>query len=263
MTSETRSSLAFMSSETRAPVPLLYRRRSTDDINNLATVSSSLLPAFGTVVGEGSLHLRKYVIAPYDRRYRWWLTFLVVLVVYSAWSSPFELAFKKMATGSLLPIDLAVAAFFAVDIVLTFFVAYLDKSTYLLVDNHKNIALRNKQMASSSTNNTNFTFKPRFCNCGRIAVLRIVQTNANGNKGRAYFVCPRKYFTNNHYNYFRWFADDDDDDDITASTSTNAGPRTDSTTEEINDLRTRVGEHDRRLQRMEKMFKAMTYVIVF
>ncbi|THG07684.1 hypothetical protein TEA_009633 [Camellia sinensis var. sinensis] len=142
MTSETRSSLAFMSSETRAPVPLLYRRRSTDDINNLATVSSSLLPAFGTVVGEGSLHLRKYVIAPYDRRYRWWQTFLVVLVVYSAWSSPFELAFKKMATGSLLPIDLAVDAFFAVDIVLTFFVAYLDKSTYLLVDNHKNIALR-------------------------------------------------------------------------------------------------------------------------
>ncbi|CAL5440487.1 unnamed protein product [Camellia sinensis] len=142
MASETRSSLAFMSSETRAPVPLLYRRRSTDDINNLATVSSSLLPAFGTVVGEGSLHLRKYVIAPYDRRYRWWQTFLVVLVVYSAWSSPFELAFKKMATGSLLPIDLAVDAFFAVDIVLTFFVAYLDKSTYLLVDNHKNIALR-------------------------------------------------------------------------------------------------------------------------
>ncbi|CAL5325071.1 unnamed protein product [Camellia sinensis] len=112
-------------------------------------------------------------------------------------------------------------------------------------------------MASSSTNNTNFTFKPRFCICGSIAVLRIVRTNANGNKGRAYFVCPRKYFTNNHCNYFRWFTDDDDDndDDITASTSTNAGPRTGSTTEEINDLRTRVGEHDRRLQRMEKMFK--------
>lgn len=73
---------------------------------------------------------------------RWWQTFLVVLVVYSAWVSPFELAFKKVATGSLLPVDLVVDAFFAIDIVLTFFVAYLDKGTYLLVDNHKKIALR-------------------------------------------------------------------------------------------------------------------------
>lgn len=63
-------------------------------------------------------------------------------MVYSAWSSPFELAFKKVATGSLLPVDLAVDAFFAIDIVLTFFVAYLDKSTYLLVDNHEKIAMR-------------------------------------------------------------------------------------------------------------------------
>lgn len=111
-------------------------------MKNLASVSSSLLPAFGTVVGEGSAPLRKYVIAPYDRRYRWWQTFLVVLVVYSAWSSPFELAFRNVATGSLLRVDLVVDAFFAMDIILTFFVAYLDKSTYLLVDEHKRIATR-------------------------------------------------------------------------------------------------------------------------
>lgn len=67
---------------------------------------------------------------------------MVVLVVYSAWASPFELAFKRVATGSLLPVDLVVDAFFAVDIILTFFVAYLDKSTYLLVLDHKKIALR-------------------------------------------------------------------------------------------------------------------------
>lgn len=73
---------------------------------------------------------------------RWWQTFLVVLVVYSAWASPFELAFGKIATGSLMPVDLAVDALFAVDIIITFFVAYLDKSTYLLVDDHKKIALR-------------------------------------------------------------------------------------------------------------------------
>ncbi|KAJ6862391.1 potassium channel KAT3 [Populus alba x Populus x berolinensis] len=60
----------------------------------------------------------------------------------TAWASPFELAFKKAATGGLLPVDLVVDAFFAADIVLTFFVAYLDTSTYLLVDDHKKIAAR-------------------------------------------------------------------------------------------------------------------------
>ena len=67
---------------------------------------------------------------------------MVVLVIYSAWASPFELAFRKVATGSLMPVDLVVDAFFAIDIVINFFVAYLDKSTYLLVDDHKKIALR-------------------------------------------------------------------------------------------------------------------------
>ncbi|XP_011019695.1 PREDICTED: potassium channel KAT3-like isoform X2 [Populus euphratica] len=131
------------SSETRSPLSLLFRRRSSGDIRkNLASVSSSLLPAFGIDVDDGYLHLKKYVIAPYDRRYRWWQTFLVVLVVYSAWASPFELAFKKAATGGFLPVDLVVDAFFAADIVLTFFVAYLDNTTFLLVDDHKKIALR-------------------------------------------------------------------------------------------------------------------------
>ncbi|KAD3641723.1 hypothetical protein E3N88_30947 [Mikania micrantha] len=39
-------------------------------------------------------------------------------------------------------VDLVVDLFFAIDIILTFFVAYLDKSTYLLVDDHKKIAMR-------------------------------------------------------------------------------------------------------------------------
>ncbi|KAL7185736.1 hypothetical protein ACSBR2_027655 [Camellia fascicularis] len=114
--------------------------------------------------------------------------------------------------------------------------------------------------------NTNLNLKPRFCNCGRIASVRVVRTNANGNEGRVYFVCPRRYTSNDHCNYFKWFThddDDDDDDDITSSIRANAGPRTDSRTEEINDVRTRLDEHDRRLQRIEKILKAMSYVIVF
>ncbi|MCL7036347.1 hypothetical protein MKW94_018384 [Papaver nudicaule] len=125
-----------------APAPSMLARRRSGEINNLATLSSSILPAFGTVVDGNYLDLKKFIIAPYDRRYRWWQLFLVVLVLYSAWSSPFELAFDKVATGSLLPVDLVVDGFFAIDIVLTFFVAYLDRTTYLLVDDRKKIAVR-------------------------------------------------------------------------------------------------------------------------
>lgn len=71
-----------------------------------------------------------------------WELLLVILVGYSAWASLFELAFEKAADGAIPTIDLVVDFFFAVDIVLTFFVAYLDTSTYLIVDDHKLIARR-------------------------------------------------------------------------------------------------------------------------
>lgn len=76
--------------------------------------------------------------------YRLWQTFFMLLVVYSAWASPFEMAFKNATTRTLMFIDLVVDDFFTSDIVLTFFVAYLDKSTYLLVDDHKKITERYK-----------------------------------------------------------------------------------------------------------------------
>lgn len=45
-----------------------------------------------------------------------------------------------MPQGLLSVIDNVVNGFFAVDIVLTFFIAYLDKTSYLLVDEPKKIA---------------------------------------------------------------------------------------------------------------------------
>lgn len=71
---------------------------------------------------------------------RTWETFLVLLVFYTAWVSPFEFGFLKKPEAPLSITDNVVNGFFAVDIVLTFFVAYLDKATYLLVDNPKQIA---------------------------------------------------------------------------------------------------------------------------
>lgn len=68
--------------------------------------------------------------------------FLILLVVYSAWVCPFEFAFLKYMPNALFLVDNIIDGFFAIDIVLTFFVAYLDHKSYLLVDNPKRIAAR-------------------------------------------------------------------------------------------------------------------------
>lgn len=66
----------------------------------------------------------------------------MLLVFYTAWVSPFEFGFLDRPRVPLAVIDNVVNAFFAVDIVVTFFVAYLDKTTYLLIDNPQLIAKR-------------------------------------------------------------------------------------------------------------------------
>ncbi|WOL00363.1 hypothetical protein Cni_G09076 [Canna indica] len=103
------------------------------------SLSSGILPSLGARSNR-KLKLRRFIISPYDRRYRAWETFLVILVVYIAWVSPFEFGFLEKSKGVLALLDNIVNAFFAVDIFLTFFVAYLDRTTYLLVDNRKQIA---------------------------------------------------------------------------------------------------------------------------
>lgn len=71
-----------------------------------------------------------------------WELFLAVLVVYTAWVVPFEFGFLDEPMLGLSISDNIVNVFFIADIVLRFFVAYLDKSTYLMVDDRKRIALR-------------------------------------------------------------------------------------------------------------------------
>lgn len=73
---------------------------------------------------------------------RAWQIFLVVLVVYTAWVSPFEFGFLEKPATPLAIFDNIVNGFFAIDIILTFFVAFLDKNTYLLVDDRRLIAFR-------------------------------------------------------------------------------------------------------------------------
>ncbi|OAY85139.1 Potassium channel KAT3 [Ananas comosus] len=70
-----------------------------------------------------------------------WEMFLILLVVYSAWICPLEFAFLRYLPSTLFLVDTVVNGFFAVDIILTFFVAFLDRKSYLLVDDPKRIAI--------------------------------------------------------------------------------------------------------------------------
>ncbi|GLT97644.1 hypothetical protein SLE2022_151990 [Rubroshorea leprosula] len=109
-----------------------------DDLNTLAV---DILPSLGaTARSNRKVQLRRWIVSPFDPRYRFWDSFLMVLVYYTAWVSPFEFAFLERPEMPLSVLDNFVNAFFAIDIVLTFFVAYLDKATYLLIDDPKKIA---------------------------------------------------------------------------------------------------------------------------
>lgn len=93
---------------------------------------------FPGLVGMDDVQL----ILSFSHSFRAWEMFLVILVIYSAWISPFEFAFLTYKEDALFIIDNIVNCFFAIDIFLTFFVAYLDSQSYLLVDSPRKIAIR-------------------------------------------------------------------------------------------------------------------------
>ncbi|KAL1213735.1 Potassium channel KAT2 [Cardamine amara subsp. amara] len=112
-----------------------------DTFKHSSFLSADLLPSLGARINQ-STKLRKHIISPFDPRFRAWEIWLVILVIYSAWICPFEFAFITYKKDALFIIDNIVNGFFAIDIILTFFVAYLDSHSYLLVDNPKKIAIR-------------------------------------------------------------------------------------------------------------------------
>ncbi|KAF5475148.1 hypothetical protein F2P56_006987 [Juglans regia] len=103
--------------------------------------SSDLLPSLGARINQATT-LRRCIVSPFSPRYRAWQMLLVVLVIYSAWICPFQFAFLPYKQDALFIFDNIVNGFFAIDIILTFFVAYLDNQSYLLVDDPKKIAVR-------------------------------------------------------------------------------------------------------------------------
>ncbi|KAJ1438273.1 RmlC-like jelly roll fold [Sesbania bispinosa] len=108
------------------------------------SLTGILLPSLGATAARESRRpkLCRFIISPSNHHYKLWQKFLVVLVFYTAWVCPFEFGFLENSKGALAITDNIVNALFLVDIVLTFFVAYLDKYSYVLIDNRKLIAWR-------------------------------------------------------------------------------------------------------------------------
>ncbi|CAI0375283.1 unnamed protein product [Linum tenue] len=114
---------------------------------SLSGLSKIVLPPLGASgqIYQNPQVSRGWIISPMNSRYRCWETFMVLLVAYVAWVYPFEIAFLKSAPAPskrLYVADTVVDLFFAVDIVLTFFLAYFDSRTQLLVRDPRKIATR-------------------------------------------------------------------------------------------------------------------------
>ncbi|KAK4488169.1 hypothetical protein RD792_003911 [Penstemon davidsonii] len=135
-------------------------------------LSDDLLPSLGARINRAT-KLRRHIVSPFDPRYRAWEMFLILLVIYSAWISPFEFAFLTSKKDAKFIIDNIVNSFFAVDIVLTFFVAYIDSQSYLLTDDPRKIAMRYLS--------TWFTFD--VCSTVPFQSLSLLFTDHNGGLG--------------------------------------------------------------------------------
>ncbi|XP_068658680.1 potassium channel AKT2 [Aristolochia californica] len=111
---------------------------------NLRHISKVILPPLGvSSFNQPQTNSTVRVISPVDSRYRCWEALMVALVAYSAWVYPFEIAFMNSAPkGGLFIADSIIDLFFIVDIVLTFFVAYIDSRTHILVREPRKIAVR-------------------------------------------------------------------------------------------------------------------------
>lgn len=73
---------------------------------------------------------------------RWWEWFVLICTLYTSVVCPFEFAFIHSTRGFFYVVDIIVNVVFVMDVILTFFVPYLDKNTYKLVVEPTRIAWR-------------------------------------------------------------------------------------------------------------------------
>ncbi|OIT07943.1 PREDICTED: potassium channel AKT2/3-like [Nicotiana attenuata] len=117
---------------------------NNSDELSFRNLSKLILPPLGSNgYSQNQTQQKGKIITPMDSRYRCWETLMVIMVAYSAWVCPFEIAFMHSNPNRVLYIaDNVVNLFFAIDIILTFFVAYIDTTTQLLVRDRRRIATR-------------------------------------------------------------------------------------------------------------------------
>ncbi|XP_028757457.1 potassium channel AKT2/3-like [Neltuma alba] len=111
---------------------------------HLRNISKLILPPLGaSSYNQNPVQTKGWIISPMDSRYRYWQSLMVLLVAYSAWVYPFEVAFLHSSPNrEMFLVDNVVDLFFAVDIVITFFVAFIDRRTQLLVRDSKRLRVR-------------------------------------------------------------------------------------------------------------------------
>ncbi|RVW24171.1 Potassium channel AKT2/3 [Vitis vinifera] len=122
---------------------------------NSRNLSKVILPPLGvSSYNQNPLAPKGWIISPMDSRYRYEINLYVAHMqvlgdIYGGFSSllsmdlPFSSCISEASPNRQLYItDNVVDLFFAVDIVLTFFVAYIDRRTQLLVCDWRKIAVR-------------------------------------------------------------------------------------------------------------------------
>ncbi|KAG8497915.1 hypothetical protein CXB51_006841 [Gossypium anomalum] len=97
-----------------------------EDPLSLRNLSKFIIPPLGvSSYNQNQIDSKGWVITPMDSTYRCWETFMVMLVFYSSWVYPFEVAFlSSSAPRKLYMADNIVDLFFAIDIVLTVGISY-------------------------------------------------------------------------------------------------------------------------------------------
>ncbi|KAF2293830.1 hypothetical protein GH714_005041 [Hevea brasiliensis] len=121
-----------------------HHHEEYDTSISLSSLSKIILPPLGvSSYNQIPTETKGWIISPMDSKYRCWESFMVLLVAYSAWVYPFEVAFLNSSRNKRLYMaDNIVDLFFAIDIILTFFVAYIDSRTQLLVLDRRKISIR-------------------------------------------------------------------------------------------------------------------------
>ncbi|KAG6428608.1 hypothetical protein SASPL_112861 [Salvia splendens] len=122
-----------------------------DQLSTESSPQTPLLPAFHATTAplpalgarrNPRYNLRAFAISPHNVYYSGWQLLLALLVISSAAVPPAEMVLDNEGWSLLSVADNICNILFGIDIILTFFVAYVDEYTHRIVDDHRKIATK-------------------------------------------------------------------------------------------------------------------------